>query len=154
MIQFYHRVIFIIFSSIIVKRNILLESGKINENLNYCEDLDLILRVLRDGHEAIGLENSLTSYRIHGNNLTYTKEYDNHMEVVNMLNTYVKQNNLSLTLKYHIYMNNSYRIGSVFIKLLLKKEFSNIKKIVIKYSFYLLIFPLSILKIKLQHAYK
>jgi glycosyltransferase involved in cell wall biosynthesis len=138
---------FIIFSSIIVKKDRLNKIGKINENLNYCEDYELLLKISKN-YEAIGIEKYLTSYRMHNNNITSTKIFENNIEVVNMLNDYIKKNNLSLTLKYHIYMNNSYRIGSVFIKLLLKKEFNKNINLIKKNYLYMLLFPISIFKVR------
>jgi glycosyltransferase involved in cell wall biosynthesis len=138
---------FIIFSSIIVKKDKLNKIGKINENLNYCEDYELLLKISKN-YEAIGIEKYLTSYRMHNNNITSTKIFENNIEVIDMLNDYIKKNNLSLTLKYHIYMNNSYRIGSVFIKLLLKKEFNKNINLIKKNYLYMLLFPISIFKVR------
>jgi glycosyltransferase involved in cell wall biosynthesis len=138
---------FIIFSSIIVKKDILSNNGKINEALNYCEDYELLLKVTKN-YEAIGIDEYLTSYRMHENNITSTKIYENNMEVVEMLNSYIKENNISFLLKLNIFFNNSYRIGTTFIKLLLKKEFQNSFEILKHKFLYLLLFPTSIIKVK------
>ena len=140
---------FIIFSSIVVKKEILNQVENINEELNYCEDFDLLLKISKN-YKAIGINESLTYYRMHDNNITSTKIYENNIEVVEMLNQYIKDNHFPLDLKYHIFMNNSYRLGSLFVKLLLKKEFYNSIKILKKNLNYFLIFPIAILKEKFR----
>ena len=139
---------FIVFSSIIVRKDILNKNGNIAENLNYCEDYDLLLKISKD-YEAIGIDKYLTYYRMHDNNITSTKIYDNNIEVVKLLEEYIKNNNLSFNIKYNILLNNSYRLGSLTIKLLLKRKFRNIFEIVRDYFLYLLLFPFSIIKFKI-----
>jgi len=141
---------FIVFSSIIVKKDILNQNGNIDENLNYCEDYDLLLKVCK-AYQAIGIDKYLTSYRVHSNNITSTKIYENNIEVVELLNKYIKNNHLSYKIRYNIFINNSYRLGTLMVKLLMIKEYRNIFSLMIKYPFYIFISPFSILYKKIGY---
>jgi len=137
---------FIIFSSIIVRKDILNQSGNIDEKLNYCEDYDLLLKVCKN-YSAIGVAKYLTSYRMHSNNITSRKIYENDIEVIKLLKKYTENNNLPFVVKFNIWVNNSYRIGSLVIKLLIRKKFQNFGIVIQKYFYYFLLSPLAIVKI-------
>ena len=116
---------FITFSSIIVQKDSLIQNGKIDESLNYCEDLDLLLKITKN-NIALGVNKYLILYRIHSNNITSTKIYENDIEVVKFLNKYIDDNRLNLYIRYKVFINNSYRLISLFIKLLIRKEYKKI----------------------------
>jgi glycosyltransferase involved in cell wall biosynthesis len=135
---------FIVFSSVIIKRSTLFEFGGIDERLNYCEDLSLILNVLK-GNYAIGVDKWLVSYRLHEDNLTKVKEFENNLEVVNFLTSYMKSNNISGIVKYNVMLQNSYRLTSCFVKNFFNLNIANCTFIVKKHINILLLFPFWIL---------
>ena len=136
---------FIVFSSIIVKKDILNQIGKINENLNYCEDYELLLKVTKN-YEAIGVDEYLISYRMHSDNITSTKVYENNIEVVNFLKTYIFDTSLSIKTKYYVWLQISYRINSLSIKLLLNNDFINFIALLRKNYIYLIGLPLNVIQ--------
>ena len=141
---------FIIFSSIIVKKNILIKRGKIDKTLKYCEDYDLLLKITK-GYQAIGMNKYLTSYRVHSSNITSKKYYENNIEVIEFLNNYIEINNIyEKTIKYNIFLNNSYRVAYLIYKLLSHKEFQKIVSLVIKYPLYIISSPYAIICRKLK----
>ncbi len=138
---------FIVQSAMMVKREVFVSVGGINESLKFCSDYDLLLKV-SEKHSILCINHFLTFYRMHGNNITSTKLYDNSIEVIELLKSYQKEHNVDFSLKRDIFFNNAYRIGSMFIKLVLKKEFKNMFKILLDYPFYFLISPLAFLIVK------
>jgi len=132
---------FIIFSSVIIKRSVLSECGGIDENLNYCEDLSLILNALK-GNPAIGVDQLLVSYRLHANNLTKLKEFENNLEVVNFLTSYVRKNKINGVVRYNVILQNSYRLTSCFVKNFVNLNISNCIYIIKNHTNMLLLFPL------------
>lgn len=139
---------FTIFSSIIVRKEILNKYSNIDETLNYCEDYDLLLKISKN-YAVIGINKFLTSYRMHDVNITSSKIYENNIEVVKLLELYTKNNNFSFKLRYNIWINNSYRVGTLLIKLLWGKEFKNSIELISDYLYYLIVFPFSVLLVKL-----
>ena len=91
---------FIVFSSVMVRRDLLIECGSIDEELNYCEDFSMLLKISKDSY-VIGVDEYLTSYRVHEKSSTKVREFENNIEVVNFLNSYIKDNNISGILKFN-----------------------------------------------------
>jgi glycosyltransferase involved in cell wall biosynthesis len=140
---------FIIFSSIIIRKNILNKHNNINDNLNYCEDYELLLKVCKDS-QVIGVNKYLTSYRVHSNNITSTKIFENTIEYMNMLDNYLENNNISSIIRFNVFLNMSYAIGVLFIKLLFIKKFDKNIFLIKNYFNFLLSFPFSIVWIKIK----
>ena len=61
--------------SVMARRDVWLEVGLHNAELRYLQDYDLWLRIL-DNHEMARLDDRLTEYRIHGDNLSVNKPQD------------------------------------------------------------------------------
>ena len=135
---------FIFISSAIFRTDILKKVGKIDTNLHYAEDYDVLLKVLKD-YQALCINEFHTFYRVHSNNLTNTKVYEYDVENFEFLNKYVKDNNLSFELKRAVFLENSKRMTASIIKLGIKKDFKNLGKIVFGYPQYLLLSPYYIL---------
>ncbi len=135
---------FVFISSAIFKTDILNKVGKIDTNLHYAEDYDLLLKVTKN-HKALCVDQFHTYYRVHQNNLTNSKVYEYDIENFEFLNKYIKKHNLSLNLKVAIFLNNSSRMTASIVKLLMKKEFNNLIKITTRYWQYLLLTPYYIL---------
>jgi glycosyltransferase involved in cell wall biosynthesis len=60
---------FIIPSTILMHRSVLIRAGLFDQSLRYCEDWDLWLRLLPT-HKIIGIKDILVSYRIHESSLS------------------------------------------------------------------------------------
>jgi len=131
---------FIFISSAIFKKSVLSEVGKIDSSLHYAEDYDLVLKFSRN-YECLCIEKYQTSYRVHSNNLTNSKVYEYDIENFEFLKRYAKENNLSRAMLFSIYIKNSERMTASIVKLILKKEYRNLKKMIISYSQYLVLFP-------------
>lgn len=131
---------FIVFSSVMVRRDLLIKYGGIDENLNYCEDLSMLLKVSKNNY-AIGVDEYLTSYRVHEKNSTKVREFENNLEVVNFLNLYIEDNSINGILKLNILFQNSYRMTSCFIKNVINFNIGNCVFIVKNYIGLLLLFP-------------
>jgi len=131
---------FIFISSAIFKRSVLSEVGKIDSSLHYAEDYDLVLKISKN-YECLCIEEYQTSYRVHSNNLTNSKVYEYDIENFEFLKRYAKKNNLSKTLQCSIFNKNSERMTASIVKLILKKEYTNLIKMIISYPQYLLLFP-------------
>jgi len=140
---------FIVFSSIILKKDIFLENGKIDESLNFCEDYDILLKITKN-YYGLGINAYLTNYRIHGKNISLQKVYDNNIETVKLLENYILKNKPSFNIRIHILINNSYRLGSAIIKLILNKEYLNSLTLVKTHKLYLLFFPFSVIYKKIR----
>ena len=132
---------FIVFSSVMVRRDLLIECGSIDEELNYCEDFSMLLKISKDSY-VIGVDEYLTSYRVHEKSSTKVREFENNIEVVNFLNSYIKDNNISGILKFNIFLQNSYRITSCFMKNFIIFNTRNCTFIIKNYIGLLLLFPL------------
>ncbi len=139
---------FIVFSSVVLKKSSLEAVGKINEVLTYCEDYDLLLKITRNS-KSLGINKFLTYYRMHTENITSKKLYQNNVEVVDFLEKYILENKTTFQLKILVYINNSYRIASLFFKLFLNKDKSILR--LYKYYKYFLFSPFSILYIKVRN---
>jgi glycosyltransferase involved in cell wall biosynthesis len=139
---------FIVFSSIIVKKDILNKYGNVNEKLNYCEDYDLLLKISK-GHQVIGITEYLTSYRMHGKNITSTKLYENYVETIQFFEDYMDKNKLDRSTIVSVYLNNSYRTAAVLSRLVKKLELNSLFNILFKYSKYVLLSPIGIIYKKL-----
>jgi glycosyltransferase involved in cell wall biosynthesis len=61
--------------SVMGRRDVWLEVGLHNTELRYIQDYDLWLRIL-DNHEIARIEDRLTEYRVHGDNLSFSKPED------------------------------------------------------------------------------
>ena len=134
---------FIVFSSIIIKKEILISSGKINATLQYCPDYELLLKITKE-HNTIGINEYLTFYRVHDTNITSTKLFENNVEVIQMLKHFQKTNTINFFLKAHIFFNNSYRTGTTVIKLFLKNELQNSFIFLKNYFVLFLFFPIAL----------
>ncbi len=145
---------FIVFSSVIVKKSVLVASGKIDETLNHCEDLDLLLRVLQNGYAAIGIDEPLTSYRVHGGNLSLHNRFNNRVEVMNFLKRYMKENGISGRLRFAVVMSMSYVITSFIAKALLKRQYDNAFAALKSYPVLVMISPLAIAKRVILQEYR
>ena len=137
---------FIIFSSIIVRKEILLDNEKINQSLNYCEDYDLLLKVTKN-NEAIGVDEFLTFYRVHDGSITSTKMYDNYVEEIDFLIEYISKNRLDLLIKLSVKKNISYKLTAFILKLIIKMDSISLLRIIKKYYSYLLFSPFILLLI-------
>lgn len=135
---------FVFISSAIFRKDILDRVGKINENLHYAEDYDVLLKVTKD-HHAICVNEFHTFYRVHNENLTSRKVYEYDVENFEFLNNYAKENNLSLSLKGSIFLENSKRMTASIYKLAYKKDFLNLAKIISSYPQYVILSPFYIL---------
>jgi len=135
---------FIVFSSIIIRKDISEYYGNIDASLQFCTDYDLLLKITKK-YKAVGVKACLTGYRIHDNNITSTKIYVNTIETINLLKKYILENKLSKKIKFNVFINNSYRVSSAFIKLLLDKEYKNIGKLLSQNSTLLLFSPFAII---------
>jgi len=133
---------FIVFSSIIIKRDILISSGKINANLQYCPDYELLLKITKY-FNTVGINKYLTLYRVHNESITSTKLFENNTEVIRMLQEFADKNKLDFLLKFKIFINNSYRVGVTIIKLFLNKEIKNSLIFFKKHSILSLFFPVA-----------
>ena len=60
---------FIIPSTVLIRRNTLLDAGLFDANLKFCEDWDLWLRILPTGR-IVGSTKCLARYRVHGQSLS------------------------------------------------------------------------------------
>ena len=139
---------FIVFSSILIRKDILNKNGNVNQSLNYCEDYDLLLKICKN-NLAIGIDEYLTSYRIHIDNITTKKRYLNDLETFEFLKKYINENQVKLNIKKHVFFNNSYRITVLLIKQLINKEYKNVWTLISKYFVYITFSPISIIYIKL-----
>ena len=135
---------FVFISSAIFRKDVLDKVGKIDVNLHYAEDYDVILKVTKDYH-ALCVDKFHTFYRVHRNNLTSTKVYEYDVENFEFLNKYVKDNNLGFELKKAVFLENSKRMTASVFKLFGKKDFSNLFKIIKGYPQYLILSPYYIL---------
>lgn len=140
---------FIVQSSIMLNKRVFDKVGGINENLKFCPDYDILLKITKNS-KAIGINEYLTSYRVHENNITNTKRYDNDTEVVRFLEDYIVKNSIDGSLKRNIFINNSYRIGSLFIKLLIGRDYKDVVRVVANLPLYLLFFPISVVYHKIK----
>ncbi len=131
---------FVFISSAIFRADILKKVGKIDTNLHYAEDYDVLLKVTKN-HLAICIDQYHTYYRVHPNNLTSTKVYAYDVENFEFLKKYANENHLSAYLKMHIFLNNSRRITASVVKLLQQKDYDSLRKITTKYPQYLLLSP-------------
>jgi glycosyltransferase involved in cell wall biosynthesis len=136
---------FITFSSILVKKSALIEIEKIDATLNYCEDYDLLLKVTKK-YNATGIGKHLTQYRMHENNITSRKIFDNEVEVITYLNKYQKNNKLPTIVKINVIMNNSYRLMSLSAKMLLSNKIKNVIYLIFKYYYLILLSPFLLFK--------
>ena len=135
---------FVFISSAIFRKDVLDKVGKIDVNLHYAEDYDVILKVTKD-YYALCVDKFHTFYRVHRNNLTSTKVYEYDVENFEFLNKYVKDNNLGFELKKAVFLENSKRMTASIFKLFGKKDFSNLFKIITAYPQYLILSPYYIL---------
>lgn len=140
---------FIVQSSIMVRKDIFDKVGGINIKLNYCPDYDLILKVAKS-YIFIGVNEFLTSYRVHKGSITSSKTYDNAFELINFLREQYSQNNLKFITKIYLKKNILYLITALLLKLIIAKKVSSILKLAIKYPIYTLFFPLAIPEIVLN----
>jgi len=135
---------FIVFSSIIINKNILISIGNINEDLNYCEDYDLLLKITRN-YDVIAVEEILTFYREHSKNITNTKQLANISETLDLLNSISRFNYYGSYTRIKILINQSYFLFRNLNNL--RKELSviNLIKFLIKYKVLILIIPITLL---------
>ena len=131
---------FVFISAAIFRTDVLRKVGKIDTDLHYAEDYDVLLKVTKD-HLTIAIPEYHTYYRVHDNNLTSTKVYAYDVENFEFLKRYANENNLSAYLKMHIFLNNSQRMTASIFKLFKQKDYDSIKKIVIGYPQFLLLSP-------------
>lgn len=135
---------FVFISAAIFRTDILRRVGKIDTNLHYAEDYDVLLKVTKD-HLAIAIPEYHTLYRVHRNNLTSTKVYEYDVENFEFLKKYAQKNRLSAYLKMHIFLNNSQRMTASIVKLLQQKDYTSLRKITTQYPQYLLLSPYYVL---------
>ena len=57
-------------SSVLVRRDVLVESGGYDEALPYCDDWDLWIRIALAGHRIVYVSRTLYRYRLHGGNMS------------------------------------------------------------------------------------
>ncbi len=131
---------FVFISSAIFRTDVLNRVGKIDVNLHYAEDYDVLLKVTKK-QQALCVDEFYTYYRVHQKNLTNSNVYEYDVENFEFLNKYSKDNNLPLNLKVAIFLNNSSRMTASIVKLLAKKDFKKILKIIRDYWKYLLLSP-------------
>ncbi len=131
---------FVFISSAIFRRDILNAVGKIDVNLRYAEDYDVLLKVTRD-NKALCVDAFHTLYRVHQRNLTNSNVYEYDVENFEFLNNYIKKHNLPLNLRVSIFLNNSSRMTASIVKLISIKEFTNLSKLVKDYWQYTLLSP-------------
>ncbi len=131
---------FVFISSAIFRADILNQVGKIDTSLHYAEDYDLLLKVSKN-YQALCVDKFYTYYRVHQKNLTNSNVYAYDVENFEFLKKYIKEHNLSFGLKTSIFLNNSARMTASIVKLTLKKDFTNLTKIIKEYWQYLLLFP-------------
>jgi glycosyltransferase involved in cell wall biosynthesis len=131
---------FVFISSAIFRKDVLNKVGKIDLNLHYAEDYDVLLKVTKD-YYALCVDKFHTFYRVHRNNLTSTKVYEYDVENFEFLNKYVEENNLGFNLKKAVFLQNSKRMTASVFKLFGKRDFSNLFKIITEYPQYLILSP-------------
>ena len=136
---------FVFISAAIFRTDILNKVGKIDESLHYAEDYDVLLKVTRN-RKALCVDAYHTYYRVHQSSLTSTKVYEYDVENFEFLNRYIKEHNLPLKLRIAIFLNNSSRMTASVIKLIAKKDFTHLVKIVKGYWYYLLLSPYYIVR--------
>jgi glycosyltransferase involved in cell wall biosynthesis len=139
---------FIVQSSIMVRLDTFKSVGGINPLLTYCPDYDLSLKVTNH-NLTIGINDYLTSYRVHEGSITSTKIYNNSIEEIDFLIAYLKKNNQRWIVKMAVKKNIIYKTTSLFLKLIFKAD-SRALPIGKKYFFYLLFSPLIIHKMVLK----
>lgn len=131
---------FVFISSAIFRKDVLDKVGKIDVALHYAEDYDVLLKVTKN-HDALCVDEFHTFYRVHSNNLTSTKVYEYDVENFEFLNKYVKDNNLNFNLRKAVFLENSKRMTASIFKLISKKDYSNLFKIIVGYPQYLILSP-------------
>lgn len=131
---------FVFISSAIFRKDVLNKVGKIDVNLHYAEDYDVLLKVTKN-YYALCIDEFHTFYRVHRNNLTSRKVYEYDVENFEFLNKYAKDNNLGFNLKKAIFLENSKRMTASIFKLTTKKDFKNLFKIITGYPQYLILSP-------------
>ena len=131
---------FVFISSAIFRKVVLDKVGKIDVALHYAEDYDVLLKVTKN-HDALCVDEFHTFYRVHSNNLTSTKVYEYDVENFEFLNKYVKDNNLNFNLRKAVFLENSKRMTASIFKLISKKDYSNLFKIIVGYPQYLILSP-------------
>jgi glycosyltransferase involved in cell wall biosynthesis len=143
---------FIVQSSIMVRLDTFKSVGGINPLLTYCPDYDLSLKVTNH-NLTIGINDYLTSYRVHEGSITSTKIYNNSIEEIDFLIAYLKKNNQRWIVKMAVKKNIIYKTTSLFLKLIFKAD-SRALPIGKKYFFYLLFSPFVIPALLLKQLVK
>ncbi len=144
---------FIFISSAIFRADVLREVGKIDEELHYCEDYDILLKVTKS-YKSLCINEFHTFYRVHDENLTNSRVYDYEVENLKFLNDYVDENSLSLGLQAILFLRNSQRVTAAMIKLVLKKDFAHISDMVKEYWRYMLLSPYYLFHFGVKVFYK
>lgn len=135
---------FVFISSAIFRADMLNKVGKIDVNLRFAEDYDVLLKVTKN-HQALCVNAFHTYYRVHQNNLTNSNVYAYDVENFEFLNGYIKEYNLPLNLRVAIFLKNSERMTASIVKLVAIKDFGNLLKIIKGYWQYLLLSPYYVL---------
>lgn len=144
---------FVFISSAIFRTDRLNEVGKIDTNLHYAEDYDILLKVTKN-RQALCVDAYHTYYRVHQKNLTNSNVYEYDVENFEFLNGYIKKHNLPLNLRVPIFLNNSARMTASIVKLIAKKDFKNLWKIIKEYWQYMLLSPYYLIHFTLKRIKK
>ncbi len=136
---------FISLSSIIIKRDVLIQVGKIDSQLNYCEDYDLLLKVTKK-FSVICVDNYLTYRREHPNNITTLKYKTNITELNEYMLAYLRNNRVSFKIRVILIFRLSYEINVVNIKLLKEFKFEEFSLFFSKHIFYIPFLPFNIIR--------
>jgi glycosyltransferase involved in cell wall biosynthesis len=110
---------FIVFSSILVNKAELLNVGKVDSSLNYCEDYDILLKITEQNN-SVGVQQYLTYYRKHQHNATTTSFIKNNIEVLGYLFLYIYNKNIPTYTRIRVVILMLLRVITLIPKYLLK----------------------------------
>jgi glycosyltransferase involved in cell wall biosynthesis len=131
---------FIMFSSIVVKRDKFEEVGGIDTRLHYCEDYDILLK-LTAKYDVIGLDAYLTYYREHSQNTTSRNLGAYHTEILDFLQNYTTKNRVPPSVRGRVYLNNTKRLIELVLNQAMVGTYAQVLEVLVKYRRYLPAMP-------------
>jgi len=134
---------FIALSSIMFQKHIFYKVNQIDVSLNYCEDLDLLLKISKVSN-ILGIDKYLTSYRTHIDNITSSKYKENTIELNNYLSLYILNHKMTLLDTIKVKWGLLFGINIVTLKLVQESKYNEIFSFINKYKLYSLFLPITI----------
>lgn len=144
---------FIVQSSIMIKKDIFDQVGGVNEELGFCPDYDLLLKVTGKG-EAIGVKSFLNCYRVHSNSITMKKEFNNYTELIEYLGKYIKKYPQDRFTEFIVWKRQSYFVTAILLKMLMKFEIEKVLYTFKKYWKFTIFSPFSTINIVYNKIFK